>query len=811
MEWIIDFFQSNPFSDLLLSYIIEKGFDTVSEIPKKIYNSTKQNTTLAEKLIECLQESLNDACDKLKWENQDSAISQTFIKTLVSFANSFTPDSLASIFKEAVGHPVSQKDINCWIDCFLERLSSKDCEQLREYIKLEQLLRNSNVDIPKSISKVNFKQPFRYNSNTTQLYGRENELNRLNKFVEQDEDVLWWAITGTGGSGKSRLAYDFSKQLEQSGWKICFYTRYMQLTVATLNTDFYSTRCNLFIVVDNDAYDFSQLAKWIFSISEINHLRKIRILIIQRISSIVDQENCMPWINNLLGHNEVVFDHFYSEDNTKNLLELYPLSDEDLKSIAVSFVEKMGYDTENFGIDNQKLVIKKLYEIDSKSKRPLYLLFLTNAIVNKKDIRSYNQETIMNDAFKREQARIRAQIEEAFSVNYPHNKLLYDEIELGIAMATVFDAANLKTFIKSCSTYSSFSEEQFVSICEQFGLCQNGAFIPIEPDLLGEYYVMRYLHKFTSFLGLKSFWQRFFRDYYRLLNTTYKKGLLNIFAIAHTLVFEYYYKGLYEAFVTCSDLEEQKYIKNLLWEFSNICNNEEWRTAYKEVWGQVMQGVSDEMLFTLAQQAFDMPLRIYINEMLEYMDLVLRNRLSICDIPKLHEYEQYATLFGCYAKIIYAELKYNLLKKFESGEKPYSKDSILDCLKELEQVYVKSERNRAFFDLPYQSSEYPKYYALSMKECLLFFMALPEIDQIWLWDYIVKIIQRLKQMYSLENDKEIIETYILTLMFQFEHELCSAEKKALIFNEILSLHEKHKNDIENLNELINNFLDKYGR
>ncbi len=809
MEWIIDFFKSNPFSHLLLSYVIEKGFDSVGEIPKKMYNNAKQNTALSDKLGECLQGSLNDACDKLGWENDKSAVSQTFMKTLVSFTNSFTPDSLSLIFKEAVGHPVSQKDINCWIDCFLERLSSKECEHLREYIKLEQLLKNSKVDIPKSISDINFKQPFRYNSNTTQLFGRENEMARLNKFIEQDDDVLWWAITGAGGSGKSRLAYDFAKKLDQSGWETCYYTRYMQPTVTALNDIFCSTRCNLFIVVDNDAYDFMQLARWIFTISEKNHSRKIRILIIQRISSIVDQKNGMPWMTNLLGHNEAVFDCFYSEDNTKNLLELHPLSDEDLESIAVSFVKKMGYDTESFGMDNQKLVVKKLHEIDPKSKSPLYLLFLTNEMVHKNDIRLYNQETILNDTFKRERSRIRTQIEEAFLVDYPHNKLLYDEIELGIAIATVYDAGNLKMSIKSSCEYSALSEEQFVSICEQFGLCQNGSFVSIEPDLLGEYYVMRYLHKFTSFMGLKSFWQRFFRDYYRLLNTTYKKGLLNIFAFAHIQAFEFYYKGLYEAFIICNDFEEQKYIKRLLWDFNNICDNEEWKKAYKEVWGQFMQGISDDALFALAQQTYDMAFRACVNEMLGYMDLVLSNKISTGDIPKLHEYESAATAFGSYAKSIYAELKYNILAKFESGEKPYNEDPILECLNDLEQSYVKFTRNRVAYDLPYQRSEYPKYYALSMKECLLFFCGYSDINQEWLWIYIVKIIRRLKEMYELEKDKEVVETYILTLMIQFEHNLCSSEKKAIIFNEILSLQEKHKNDSEYIDELFDFFFDKY--
>ncbi len=809
MEWIIDFFKSNPFSHLLLSYAIEKGFDTVGEIPKKIYNNAKQNTTLAEKLVDCLQSSLNDARDKLEWENENSAISETFIKTLTSFANSFTPNSLSSIFKEAVGHPVSQEDINCWIDCFLERLSSKECEQLREYIKLEQLLKSNKVDISKSISNINFKQPFRYNSNTTQLFGRENEMARLNKFIEQDEDILWWAVTGTGGSGKSRLAYDFAKKLEQSGWKACYYTRYMELTITALNHDFCNTRCNLLIVVDNDAYDFTQLAKWIFTMGETNYSRKIRILIIQRISSIVDQENGMPWIKNLLGHNEVVFDCFYSENDTKNLLELQPLSDEDLESIAVSFVKKMGYNTEEFGIDSQKLVVKKLHEIDPKSKRPLYLLFLTNEMVHKKDIRLYNQETIMNDTFKREQSRIRSQIEEAFLVNYPRNKLLYDEIELGIAIATVHDADNRKLSIESSCKYSTFSDEQFVSICEQFGLCQNGEFVPVEPDLLGEYYVMRYLHKFKNFLGLKSFWQRFFRDYYHLLNTTYKEGLMNIFAFAHINAFEYYYKGLYEAFFICDDFEEQKYIKKLLLDFSGICDNEEWKKAYKEIWGQSLQGISDDVIFSLAQQSYDMGFRPYVEEMLSYMDLVLTNKMFTGDMPKLHEYESTATAFGGYAKSIYAELKYNILANFESGERPYDETAILDCLNDLEQHYVKSARERVAYDLPYQRSEYPKYYALSMKECLLFFCGYPEINQEWLWGYITKIIRRLKEMYELEEDKAVVETYILTLMIQFEHNLCSADKKALIFNEILLLQEKHKNGSEYINELFSVFFDKY--
>lgn len=105
-----------------------------------------------------------------------------------------------------------------------------------------------------------------------------------------------------------------------------------------------------------------------------------------------------------------------------------------------------------------------------------------------------------------------------------------------------------------------------------------------------------------------------------------------------------------------------------------------------------MQGISDDVLFALAKQSYDIGFRSYVNEMLAYMDLVLTNKIFTNDMPKLHEYESSATAFGGYAKSIYTELKYNILAKFESGERAYDETAILDCLNNLEQHYVESAR-----------------------------------------------------------------------------------------------------------------------
>lgn len=59
---------------------------------------------------------------------------------------------------------------------------------------------------------------YHFSNEILKFCGRSMELARLKSFVETDTPFSWWAITGQGGSGKSRLAYEFLKQL---GGKYC--------------------------------------------------------------------------------------------------------------------------------------------------------------------------------------------------------------------------------------------------------------------------------------------------------------------------------------------------------------------------------------------------------------------------------------------------------------------------------------------------------------------------------------------------------------------------------------------------------------
>ena len=54
---------------------------------------------------------------------------------------------------------------------------------------------------------------FHYRNELLRFHGREAELKILREFIESDEELSWIAITGPGGTGKSKLLYYFVKEM----------------------------------------------------------------------------------------------------------------------------------------------------------------------------------------------------------------------------------------------------------------------------------------------------------------------------------------------------------------------------------------------------------------------------------------------------------------------------------------------------------------------------------------------------------------------------------------------------------------------
>lgn len=186
---------------------------------------------------------------------------------------------------------------------------------------------------------------FVYDSELFPFVGRNDELNCLRKFCK-NRDNLWWAITGAGGSGKSRLAYEFSKELKDKLWYICNLKHSDYDDLKKISD---SCTCNTLFIADYVQGHIKEIAEWLEKLIEERRSFVIKVLLIERDSNEFD--NDISW-NKLLklhmSNSRKLRNSCYQE----NFLELEPLSDQNLKGIMYNYVEKYSKD----GIDESELV-----------------------------------------------------------------------------------------------------------------------------------------------------------------------------------------------------------------------------------------------------------------------------------------------------------------------------------------------------------------------------------------------------------------------------------------------------------------------
>ena len=229
-----------------------------------------------------------------------------------------------------------------------------------------------------------------YDAGRIKYVGRTTELEALERFCSSPVNNEWWAVTGPGGMGKSRLIYEFTNKKQKEGWQILWFSREQHYRL----TDLQLPAENTIVVLDDVQADTQTAGEWLKAMRTHRRANRLRILLIEREGA---DYGSADWLRVLRSGNP------YSDPlapwcHNKAFLHLKPLTDGDLKAIMESCAEALGK-----SIDSAAL-LTALDRVDGGLRRPLYALAIAEAACGGEEPLHWDPERVLDEMLDRELA-----------------------------------------------------------------------------------------------------------------------------------------------------------------------------------------------------------------------------------------------------------------------------------------------------------------------------------------------------------------------------------------------------------------------
>ena len=397
-----------------------------------------------------------------------------------------------------------------------------------------------------ALSNEDLAQRFSYDADIVPFVGRDQEQKELKGFLGDSKiPFRWWAITGPGGAGKSRLAFEFKKQI-CAEWDVHYlvpeeYGKLFELSDRL-------TRKTL-IIADYVQEHAQELGMWMEGLNERAHSLPLRVLLVER-EGRKEAESAnekgqlyldTAWekqLYNRVRHEQKLRKVCFKE----GFLNLLPLSDLHLKEIIQNYASALKGGHKALSDKTIDILYQKLKEIDPDLCRPLYAMFLTDVFLDGKEPEHWNQKDVLDYVLEREEKRLDFRIAHVTGAIKGDKKLLAT-CRLLLCLATVFQNIKIKDLRELCPEEWEIIEtkaENFETpeaLLEQIGIAVlepgKDRVLALRPDLIGEYFVYQWLiqqKKETVEYFFRVAWQplpwiivfydRMFRDYGYLINTT---------------------------------------------------------------------------------------------------------------------------------------------------------------------------------------------------------------------------------------------------------------------------------------------------
>ncbi|MDR0594246.1 MAG: ATP-binding protein [Bifidobacteriaceae bacterium] len=341
--------------------------------------------------------------------------------------------------------------------------------------------------------------PLYFTSGKVPFQGREAELAQLEAFCDSDPKLAWWAVTGPGGTGKSRLAYEFCQRMAERGWRAQFLPReFFDKTRSALTEWTYPG--NLLLVIDYVAAQGEAVGSWLAELDGQLHQHKLRLLLLER----------EPFDSRPFGLDPAWYTSMTTRADSRQLnrtchqangadrdLKLGELTANDMKAIAQAAEMSEALAAQAIG---------RLSQIDPDHQRPLYLLLLIQAWKAGQPWERWNLAELSDFIYEHERLRLpsawpRPRQEAAL------NACAYATVrgsipDLTAAMTTDDYLVSIQDDAALVDGVHEFARQ----IKSLFGSA-NAAVVRYEPDIPGEYIALRRMQEIwnTSPAALTAF------------------------------------------------------------------------------------------------------------------------------------------------------------------------------------------------------------------------------------------------------------------------------------------------------------------
>ncbi len=349
---------------------------------------------------------------------------------------------------------------------------------------------------------------FSYRDPNIRFYGREKETAFLDGFLDREELVLFTAVNGPAGAGKSKFLYEYVKGLSANpNWKCLFLQNRIDLEKFTRLCE-WKYPVNLLVVIDYAGDYAGLIGEWLVSLNTGECPPKMRIVLLERegvgknrgADGIQEKIVTNPmWYERLLAvhSNDDIRSMLYTEDKDSAFLELPVLPDEALKQIIEDFAKVK---QKILSEDDKEQILEYCKKIEKNDKgicrpRPLILLFIVDAW----DPEEKHHRWDIPELLLRIIDRYKKHWETVFCEG---DKNVYRSVERLLIYATATGGWKIKDSlpeylqkdfdsIKEFCTKRDKLDQLFRSVNEKFEW--DGILSPLEPDLIGELFVLEYL------------------------------------------------------------------------------------------------------------------------------------------------------------------------------------------------------------------------------------------------------------------------------------------------------------------------------